>query len=134
MTHSHAGNPFIIYVAIKEPDRFMAPVSSEIPVAPAPKISAITSLMCTHEDCFALFSNLEDSEEHAIKFHAGKVAATSCGIYEHPLQNGEVELRRILEEGNASPVSLPILSIWRRRHYLLVEEGVGGEYPKWSDK
>ena len=62
----------------------MAPTFSKIPVAPLPGISAISGLMCNHAGCYALFSNLEDSEEHAILAHDGQIAAITCGIYECP--------------------------------------------------
>jgi len=54
--------------------------------------------MCTHDDCFALFSTLDDSEVHAIEVHDGQVAVTTCGIQEHQLKNGKLKLYRVLEE------------------------------------
>ena len=76
----------------------MAPAFSKIPVAPIPGVLFISGLMCSHPDCFALFSNLEDSQEHAVMAHAGKMAAVTCGIYECPLKSGEVRLYRVLDE------------------------------------
>ena len=40
----------------------MAPTFSKIHVAPLPGIPVISGLVCNHADCFALFSNLDDSE------------------------------------------------------------------------
>jgi hypothetical protein len=76
----------------------MAPLISKVPVAAMPNIPVISGLMCSHPDCYALFSNLEDSEAHAIAIHAGKVAAVTCGIYESPLKNGKIRLYRVLDE------------------------------------
>jgi len=76
----------------------MAPAFSKIPVAPLPNIPLISGLKCSHLDCFALFSDLEDSKAHATAAHAGLEAAVSCGIYERHLTNGEVRLYRVLDE------------------------------------
>ena len=75
----------------------MAPAFSKIPVAPLRNIPLISGLKCIHVDCFALFSNLEDSEAHAVAAHAGAVAAVSCGLYERQLKNGKVKLYLVLE-------------------------------------
>lgn len=74
------------------------PLYSKIPVVPSPDIPVCTGLMCAHPNCFALFLNLDDSEVHAIEAHAGEVVAVSCAISEHQLENGEVELLRILDK------------------------------------
>jgi hypothetical protein len=58
----------------------------------------ISGLMCTHPNCFALFLNLDDSETHAFDAHAGKVMAVTCAISEHHLENGDIELLRVLDE------------------------------------
>jgi len=63
-----------------------------------PTTAVVSGLMCTHQDCFALFSTLDESEAHAIAVHAGKVAVTSCGIHERQLKNGKIKLYRVLEE------------------------------------
>lgn len=76
----------------------MAPSFSRIPVAPLPGISVISGLMCNHADCCALFSNMEDSEEHAISSHDGQVASITCGIYECPDKFGNIKLYRVLDE------------------------------------
>jgi len=71
------------------------PLFSRIPVLATPVISG---LMCTHNDCFALFSTLDDSEAHAVAVHAGQAAATTCGIHERQLKNGKIKLYRVLED------------------------------------
>lgn len=76
----------------------MAPAFSKFPVAAIPGIPVISGLLCSHEDCYALFSNLNDCEEHALKAHSGKVAAVTCGIYECPLKSGGIRLYRVLDE------------------------------------
>jgi hypothetical protein len=76
----------------------MAPGFSKIPVAPLPSIPIISGLKCSHVNCFALFSDLEDSKAHAAAAHAGLEAAVSCGIYERQLKNGKLRLYRVLEE------------------------------------
>ena len=82
----------------------MAPAFSKIPVAAIPGISIISGLMCTHADCGALFSNLEDSETHAVKAHAGMVDGETCGIYEHVSKSGKIKLYRVLDEnGEQAP-------------------------------
>ena len=74
------------------------PLFSRIPVLATPDTAVISGLMCTHDDCFALFSTLDDSEAHAIAVHDGNVAATTCGIHERQLKNGKIKLYRVLEE------------------------------------
>ena len=76
----------------------MAPSFSKTPVALIADIPVISGLMCTHPNCGALFSNLEDSEAHAIKVHAWKVAAATCGIYEALSKKGKIRLHRVVEE------------------------------------
>jgi hypothetical protein len=74
------------------------PLFSRIPVLATPATTIISGLMCTHDDCFALFSTLDDSEAHAVAVHAGQVAATTCGIHERQLKNGKIKLHRVLED------------------------------------
>jgi hypothetical protein len=82
----------------------MAPAFSKIPIPAIPGISVISGLMCTDADCYALFSNLEDSETHAVEAHAGKVDAITCGIYEHVSKSGGIRLYRVLDEnGEQAP-------------------------------
>ena len=82
----------------------MAPTFSKIPIAAIPGISVISDLMCTHADCGALFSNLEDSEAHIVESHAGEVDPITCGIYEHVSKSGGTRLYRVLDEnGEQAP-------------------------------
>ena len=82
----------------------MAPVFSKFPIPAIPGISVISGLMCTHADCGALFSNLEDSEAHIVEAHAKKVDPITCGIYEHVSKSGEIQLYRVLDEnGEQAP-------------------------------
>ena len=74
------------------------PLFSKIPVLAIPTTAIVSGLMCTHKDCSALFSNLDESGAHAIAVHAGKMAVTTCGIYQHQLKNGKIKLYRVLEE------------------------------------
>ena len=74
------------------------PLFSKIPVLATPNTAVIAGLACTHNNCFALFSTLDDSEAHAIAVHAGQAAATTCGIHERQLRNGKTKLYRVLEE------------------------------------
>ena len=76
----------------------MAPTFSKIAVPTIPGISVVAGLMCSYANCFALFSNLEDSEAHAVEAHAGKVITITCGIYEHVLKSGGIRLYRVLDE------------------------------------
>ena len=69
---------------------------SKTPVLATLNTKVIAGLVCTHDNCFALFSTLDDSEAHAIAVHAGQVAAITCGIYEHQLENGKTKLYRVL--------------------------------------
>ena len=75
------------------------PFFSKIPVLAIPTTEVVSGLMCTHNDCFALFSALDESEAHAIAVHAGQVAASTCGIHQRQLKSGKVKLYRVLEEG-----------------------------------
>ena len=71
---------------------------SKIPVlAIAPTTAVASGLMCTHAECFALFSTLDESKTHAIAVHAGKVAVATCGIHQRQLKNGNIKLYRVLE-------------------------------------
>lgn len=103
----------------------MAPAFSKIPVAPTPGISVVSGLMCSHADCFALFSNLEDSEAHAVEAHAGNVAAITCGIYKHLSTSGEIRLYRVLDENGERDAST------KSKHFIIYptasEGNVGGE-------
>ena len=82
----------------------MAPSFSKIPIPAIPGISVISGLMCTHADCGALFSNLEDSETHTVKAHAGMVNIETCGIYEHTSKSGKIKLYLVLDEnGEQAP-------------------------------
>ena len=76
----------------------MAPTFSKIAVAPTPGITISSGLRCCHADCHALFSSIDDSEEHAFKAHSGNVDATTCKIYEYLLDSGQVRLHRVLDE------------------------------------
>jgi hypothetical protein len=76
----------------------MAPSFSRLPIPAIPGIAAISGLRCTHTGCFALFSALADSMEHAIAEHSGKNEATTCSIYEHTLKSGEVRLYQVLDD------------------------------------
>lgn len=73
------------------------PLFSKIPVLAMPTTTVASGLMCTHDDCFALFSTLDESKTHAIAAHAGKVAVTTCGIHQRQLKNGKIKLYRVLE-------------------------------------
>jgi hypothetical protein len=74
----------------------MAPVFSRIPVVALPGMHVISGLMCGHENCYALFTNLEDSEEHANSLHDGELRAVTSGIYEHDTDSGKKKLFRVL--------------------------------------
>lgn len=76
----------------------MAPTFSKIPVAPLPGVPVISGLMCNHADCFALFSNLDDSEEHAVLAHDEQISSITCGIYERPGKSGKIRLYRVLDD------------------------------------
>jgi hypothetical protein len=76
----------------------MAPSFSRLPLPAIPGIAAISGLRCTHAGCFALFSALADSTDHAIAKHDGKNTATTCSIYEHALKSGEVRLYQVLDD------------------------------------
>lgn len=76
----------------------MAPSFSKIPVAAISGIPVISGLMCSHADCYALFSNLEDSEEHAVLAHTGNVTAVTCGIYEGRSKSGKIRLYRVIDD------------------------------------
>lgn len=87
-------------MVIRRPDSSiaMAPAFSKIPVAPLPSIPLISGLKCSYCDCFALFSDLEDSKTHTAAAHAGLEAVISCGIYERQLMNSKVQLYRVLDK------------------------------------
>ena len=76
------------------------PLFSNIPVLATPSTAVTSGLMCTHNECFALFSTLDEAKTHAIAVHAGKVAVITCGIYQHHLKNGKIRLYRVLEGEN----------------------------------
>ena len=76
----------------------MAPAFSKIPAAAIPGIPILSGLICSHKGCNALFSYMEDAQAHARADHGGKIAANTCGIYERTLENGEIELCRVLDE------------------------------------
>jgi hypothetical protein len=73
----------------------MPPTFSKIAVVATPVTSG---LRCGHAHCYALFSTFEDSEEHALNAHSGKILAVSCNIYEKKLESGQVQLYRALDE------------------------------------
>jgi len=73
----------------------MAPAFSKVAVLAAP---GMTGLRCGHGDCYALFSTLDDSEEHAVRAHSGDEVVASCNIYERLLESGEARLYRVLDE------------------------------------
>lgn len=73
------------------------PLFSKIPVLVTPTTAVASGLMCTHNDCLALFSTLDESNTHANAVHAGKEAVTTCGIHQRQLKNGEIKLYRVLE-------------------------------------
>jgi hypothetical protein len=58
------------------------PLFSKIPVLATPNTAGIERLACIDNNCFALFSTLDDSEPHTIAVHAGQAAAATCGIRE----------------------------------------------------
>ena len=97
----------------------MAPAFSKVPIAAIPGISVISGLMCTHADCGALFSNLEDSESHSVKAHAGKVDPITCGIYEHVSKSGGIRLYRVLDENGEQA---PLKSQWILKFTCLDEK------------
>jgi hypothetical protein len=76
----------------------MAPIFSKVPVAAIPGMKVISGLMCGHANCYALFIDLEDSEQHANLVHNGKLDAVTCGIYERSTNSGKMTLFRVLDE------------------------------------
>jgi hypothetical protein len=78
----------------------MAFVFSRIPVAPIPGLLFTSGLRCSHQDCFALFSNLEASIKHAVADHNGEDMTIPCGIYECPLESGQIMLYQVLDENS----------------------------------
>jgi hypothetical protein len=80
----------------------MAPSFSKIPVPPIPGIAVSSGLKCSHEGCYALFSNLADSGEHAMATHEGKIMAVTCKIHKSTLETGEIRLYRVLDETRES--------------------------------
>jgi len=76
----------------------MPPTFSRVAVVATPGITVISGLRCGHADCYALFSTLEDSEEHALKAHSGIVVAATCNIQEKMLESGQLQLCRVLDE------------------------------------
>lgn len=85
----------------------MPPVFSKIPVLRLPHMTIVSGLKCGHLGCDALFVNLGDSKEHAVKIHDGKVAAMTCAIYEHTLNSGDMRLHRVLEEDGEQDCTNP---------------------------
>jgi hypothetical protein len=73
----------------------MPPIISNITVVATPVISG---LRCGHAHCYELFATSENSEEHALNAHSGKVFAVLCNIYEKKLESGQVQLYRVLDE------------------------------------
>jgi hypothetical protein len=80
----------------------MAPSFSKIPIPAIPSIAVSSGLKCSHEGCYALFSTLADSGEHAMAKHDGKIMAATCKIHNCTLESGEVRLYRVLDETGAS--------------------------------
>jgi hypothetical protein len=68
----------------------MVPAFSKIPIAAFPGIHVLSGLICCYESCNALISSMEDAQAHAGADHGGKMAASTCGIYERMLENGEI--------------------------------------------
>lgn len=64
--------------------------------------------MSNHADCYALFSNLDDSEEHAILAHDGQIASITCGIYECPDKSGKIWSYRVLDEWHSNSNQLQV--------------------------
>lgn len=87
-----------IYRAVKNvlSHNSMPPTFSKVAVEATPRL--ISGLRCGHADCYALFSTLEDSEEHALRAHSGNVAAVTCNIQEKKLASGQVQLCRVLDK------------------------------------
>jgi hypothetical protein len=85
------------------------PVFSKLPVVGLPDIPVVSGLKCTHTNCFALFSTLEDSKAHADAAHAGEVAATTCGIYERRLRSGTIKLYPVLDESGERHESFNVI-------------------------
>jgi hypothetical protein len=104
----------------------MAPVFSKIPVLAIPGMHVISGLMCGHRNCYALFTNLEDSEEHANSLHDGKFRAVTCGIYEHDTDSGKKTLFRILNgddgeyDAKKKRMTAKLLIISIRRSYTTI--------------
>ena len=97
----------------------MAPTFSKFAVAPTPGITVISGSRCCHPDCYALFSSIDDSEEHARKVHSGNVVAATCSIYERLLDSGHVRLHRVLDE-DGEFIEMKILQIVTWTHQTKV--------------
>jgi hypothetical protein len=76
----------------------MAPTFSKVAMVANPQITVISGLRCGHAGCYALFSTIEDSEEHALNAHSGNVVAVTCNIHEKKMESGRVQLYRVLDE------------------------------------
>jgi len=76
----------------------MPPTLSKVASVVTPGAAVISGLRCSHADCYALFSTLEDSEEHALEAHSGNVVAITCNLQEKILESGGVQLCRVLNE------------------------------------
>ena len=70
----------------------------KVAVVATPQITIISGLKCGHAGCYALFSTLEDSEEHALNAHSGNVIAITCNIHEKKMESGCVQLYRVLDK------------------------------------
>lgn len=91
----------------------MAPTFSKVAVVATPEITVISGLRCGHAGCYALFSTIEDSEEHALNAHSGNVVAVTCNMHEKKMESGRVQLYRVLDEDGEDALqhNIPVLTM-----------------------
>jgi hypothetical protein len=61
-------------------------------------LSTFAGLACSHADCDAIFSNLDNSISHADTSHAGSMLVKTCDVVEVTDGTGETKLVRVSEE------------------------------------